>query len=618
MAQEPNSVETPGTSGLPPPPPPMPVGAAAPLKQGDTLGGRFVVDEALGSTPVGGAWQAVDQKSGRRIVLLVLDPALLEDRERTERVRAAVKASTSLAHKNVASTFGMGKQGEWRYVAREFVDGSTLSVLLEKKAEAGKRFSLKGAYNLVAHVCNALEAAREATAHGLLRPSCVHVNRQGRVKVTDFGLGHLREEIIRSASRQPDWDRPFLSAEPDPARSDLRALGLLVVTLLTGRPAVPEAELSEVLMGMPEGLVDVVAGALDPSRPGAVDSPRAFKAALQAATAGARSDADSAAPEVVAPPPPSPDEVISSAAPPAPRGPASAPGAAPAADDVPDDGTLQRWLVSKEGTDFGPFTHKEVVAQLFAEEIHAETELYDIETDRRLTLSEFAPFEDDLVAWIHEKAKREKVRAEAAARARAKRRNRLLLTFVGGPILAIAAGVGGWVWYQSTLPTPVKAYLPQLLTRIDGTLPAVTLPEEAPETLAEKQARQKAEADARATKRAQAEARKMAEEARLASKSELSVGAGTGKGFDDGAFNRLINKRSGRLTTCLEAEARRDPSLSQVTVNMTVIPRGDVINVSLSGGSSRGNSCVRSALAGLKVPPFDGTNRKVALPFQVR
>lgn len=616
-------LETPGTPDLQPSPPPMPEGKATPLKQGDTLGGRFVVDETLGSTPVGSAWQAVDQKSGRRIVLHILDPALLTDRARTEQVRAAVKKATSLAHKNIAGTFGMGKQGDWRYVAREFVDGRTLAGLLEKKAEAGKRFSLKGAYNLVAHVCNALQAAHEHLPHGLLRPSCIHVNRQGRVKIAELGLGDLRAAVIPHASRQPDWDRAFLNAEPDPARSDLRALGLLVLTLLTGRPAVADAELSEVLMGMPDGLIDVVAGALDPAHHAAVDSPRAFKAALQAATAGARAEADSSAPEVAPPPPPSPADVMSSAppppaGPPAARGLPTVPGAAPAADDVPDDGTLQRWLVRKDDTDFGPFTHKEVVDQLFAEEIDAETELYDIETDRRLTFSEFSAFEDDLVAWIHEKAKREKARAEAAAKAKARRRNRLLLTFVGGPLLAIAAGVGGWLWYQSTLPKPERAYLPQLVTRINGTLPAVTLPEEAPETLAEKQARKKAAADARATRAAQAEARKVAREAKLAAQSELSVGAGTGKKFDSGAFNRLISKRSGRLTKCLENEARRDPNLRSVTVKMTIIPRGDVINVSLKGGSSRGNACVRSALSGLKVSAFDGTNRKVSLPFQVR
>lgn len=609
-------MEMPGTPSLPPPPPPVPESAPVALKQGDTLGGRFVVDESLGNTPAGAIWRAVDEKSGRRIVLLLLEPAMLGDRAATETVRAAVKKATGLAHKNIASTFGMGKQSDRRYLAQEFVDGRSLAALLDKKAEAGKRFSVKGAYNLVAHVCNALQAARDTMPHGTLRPSCIHVNRQGRVKVAEFGLSALRGAIARTPSRLGPWDRPFFLGDAVDAQADMRALGLLVMSLLTGRPAVPDADLSEVLMGLPEGLVDLVKGALDPSSPGAVDSPKAFKAALQAATAEARASTSDEGAEVIAPPPPSPDEVAPAPPPPAVR--AAPPGAAPASDDVLDDGTLQRWLVRRDDIDYGPFSHKEVVEQLFDEEITAESELYDIETDRRLTLSEFPSFETDLVAWIHEKAKREKIRAEEAAKAKAKRRNRLLAIFVGGPLLAIGIGVGAWLWYQSTLPTPTRAYVPQLLTRIEGTLPVVKLPEEAPETLAEKEARKKAEADARATARARKEARQIARERKLAASNELSMGAGTGKGFNDAAFNRAISKRSGRLTKCLEAEARRDPALRSVVVKMTVIPRGDVINVSLSNGTSRGTSCVRSALGGLKVPAFDGTNKKVSLPFQVR
>ena len=614
-------MEMPGTPSLPPPPPPVPESGAPALKQGDTLGGRFVIDEALGSTPTGAAWRAVDEKSGRRIVLLLLDAAALSDRTITDQLRASVKQATGLAHKNIAGVFGMGKQSDRRYVAQEFVDGRSLATLLETKAEAGKRFSIKGAYNLVAHVCNALQAAREVLPHGTLRPSCVHVNRQGRVKVAEFGLAGLRPVITRNVTRLGPWDRPFFQtseADADPAHADQRALGLLVLTLLTGRPAVPEADLSEVLMGMPAGLVDVVRGALDPTHPGAVATPKAFKLALQAATAESRASSDDDASEVVAPPPPAAEDPPPAPPPPI-RSSASAPGAAPAAQDVPDDGTLQRWLVRREEIDYGPFSHDEVVAQLFDEEINAESELYDIETDRRLTLSEFTAFEDDLVSWIHEKAKREKVRAEAAAKAKAKRRNRMLAIFVGGPLLAIGVGVGGWIWYQSTLPKATRAYVPQLLSRIEGTLPVVKLPEEAPETLAEKQERQQVASDARATKRAQAEQRKRKREDKLAAAgSELSLGKGTGKGFDSNAFNRLIAKRSGKLTKCLEAEARRDPSLRSVTVKMTVIPRGDVIKVGLKNGSSRGASCVRSALSGLKVPAFDGTNKKVALPFQVR
>ena len=69
----------------------------------------------------------------------------------------------------------------------------------------------------------------------------------------------------------------------------------------------------------------------------------------------------------------------------------------------PDDGTAQRWLVERDGVDFGPYSSKQIVDQLFKEEIGSEAVLFDIETDRRLPMSEFDVFSETIVAWIHEK-----------------------------------------------------------------------------------------------------------------------------------------------------------------------------------------------------------------------
>lgn len=594
-------------SAVPPPPPDLPAPEA--LKRGDTLGGRFVVDERLGEDGMGTAWQAVDERSGKRIVLLVFDAAIAADRETTEHLREAVKTATALNHKNIVGTFGLGKEGNRRYLAREFVDGRPLTVLLERKAEVGKRFGLKGAYNVVAHVCHALIGAGDL-GHGTLRPSSVFVQRTGRVRVTGFGLAHLRSPLAAHPQRLDAWDRPFVGDPALPvAEADMRALGLLLLTLLAGRP-VSDGTLAELRESLAPGLAEVLERCLDRQRPDRIATPQDLKVVLQPIAAAAKDAGDESleALGAEAPPPPPP-----------PPGAPAAPKLAADADEGPqDDGTLQRWLVTKGGTDFGPFNRKEVRAQLFAEEINSETVVCDIETDRRLSLGEFTAFEEDLRAWAHEKAEREKKRAEAEAKARARRRNRILFVFVGLPLLAAGTAVGAWFWYQSTLPTPKKAHLAQLVTPMQGALPAIPLPEELPETVEEKKARVKATDDAAATKRAQEEARQIAHEARLAEKSELQLGSGTGAAFDRGEFDRALQKRTASLVKCLEDEARRDPELRSVEVKVTIIPSGELINTQLVGGSARGTSCVRQALGGLRVPAFDGTNHKVTLPFQIR
>ena len=77
-----------------------------------------------------------------------------------ERLTREVQVASQLDHKNIATTYGLfGAQvgtDPVAYLACEFVDGQTLREMLEKKRASGRAFSLKGAYNVIAHLCNAL------------------------------------------------------------------------------------------------------------------------------------------------------------------------------------------------------------------------------------------------------------------------------------------------------------------------------------------------------------------------------------------------------------------------------------------------------------------------------
>ncbi len=602
--------------------------SGARLKQGDTVGGRFVIDERIRDGVLGTTYRAVDEKSGKRIAILLLDPAVAGDREATDAVRAAVKQATGLAHKNLVSVFGMGKDGQRRYLAREYVDGQTLAELLEKKAAAGKRFTLKGAYNLIAHVCNALDAAQGTLTHGTLRPSAVLINRTGRVKLADLGLGQLRGALVAKRDALDPWDQACVQRlEGD----DLFALGAMLFGLLAGRPpAVGEGTLpADVQQATPTAVVDIVAQLLDLDAADRFADPLAVKAALQAAVREAEGAAAPAAeagaqlhagaslevldPSGLSAEPTSTHEPRPAARPKTDGGfvipELGTPG------QVDDDGTVQRWLIARDGTDYGPYTRKAVVEQLFKEEINAEATLYDIETDRRAALAEFPVFDQALVDWIHEKADREKKRAEATAAAAARRRNRVLGGIVALVLLGAGGGAGGWFWYRSTLPEPVAARLPRLVSTLSEALPAITLPEELPETEAEVRERREKAAAKQSAARSRYEAAKVAREAKLAASSELTMGAGDGSRFDRPAFDRAMGGRQAALMRCLQDEVRRDPSLTGVKVRITVIPRGELINVQLDGGTPRGQTCVRGALSGLRVPSFDGTNVKVSLPF---
>ena len=135
---------------------------------------------------------------------------------------------------------------------------------------------------------------------------------------------------------------------------------------------------------------------------------------------------------------------------------------------------------------------------------------------------------------------------------------------------------------------------------------------------AEVEDRQRAKSSSTASNRARDEARRVANEERLASASELDASAGTtGRSFDANAMNAAVANRNPQIVRCLQEEIRRDPARRSFEVKATILPRGDIINVRMEGATGAGSSCIRSALAGLKVPAFDGTNQALSLPFNI-
>lgn len=647
-----------------------------PLQQGAVVGNRFVIDERVAVDVHGTLYRAVDEKTGKTIAILMMDPAVVGERAITDKVRASVKTATEIRHKNLLGVFGMGKEGQHRYVARDFVDGQTLADLLDKKASAGKQFTLKGAYNLIAHVCNALQYGRAQMAHGTLRPSVVLINRLGRVKLADFGFAELRPAFVQNRARLNRWDQPCFADAEGAVFDDLHGLGIILYELLVGAPPSDDAA-ADARTRLPETLVPVVTRCLI-GAPDRFGDPNDLKAelarAIENTAANARSgvsppptpdgqdaeddgadeevpgdDGDGEEPEA-RPAAPSAEAAPSAAAdagrPPAPaatggigkagadksrarkdkgKGKSKDGGKGKGGFVIPDlgpagggedDGTTQRWLMERDGIDYGPFTGKQIVEKLFKEEIDASTVVFDIETDRRLPLNEIDLFEETLLAWVHEKDKRQKQRAEEAEAAAARRRTRIVLGTILFLLVTVGGGFGGWFFYQSTLPTPSKANLAGMVAVMKTGLPSVSLPEELPETAAEIRERRDKERKERLARASAAERARILREEKLAASSSLNAeGGGTGK-FDRAAFDKVVAGRQGQMVRCLQNEVRRNPKLKSLTVEITVIPNGQLINVKMPGASGRGQGCVRKALRGLTVPGFAGTNVKVKLPFQ--
>jgi len=241
------------------PPAPRPAasspGSAPPLAEllGQTLS-HYHVGPILAVGQTGVVFHARDTKADLPVALKVLLPRLANDETRRGRFVRAMKTVLPLRHDNLIKVHGAGKKGAYCWIAMEYVEGESLTQMVQRAGVAGM-LDWRPALRVAVHVARALEYAHaRQIIHRNVTPMNVLVRGRDRVaKLGDLMLAKALEGVLAVQVTEPGdllGDLNYLSPErtfPSAAideRSDLFSLGSLVYALLTGRP--PFADLSPI------------------------------------------------------------------------------------------------------------------------------------------------------------------------------------------------------------------------------------------------------------------------------------------------------------------------------------------------------------------------------------
>ncbi|MCD6496978.1 MAG: serine/threonine protein kinase [Deltaproteobacteria bacterium] len=259
---------------------------AADLDPGIIVGGNFRIERLLGSGGLGALYRAHDGQADEPVALRIL-PENLSDQQAVAALQAALETFAPIEHKNLVGLRGMGHHANLTFLVQEYVDGQPLGRLLEKKRRAGKTFSMKGAFNVVAHVSNGLTALHSVGVHGALNPNNILVTKSGRIKVADGGLavalGALPEGTLSVAGTGDAYLAPEMHNQPpvvDP-RTDVYALGLVASALLTGQaPGENQKPPSALRPELPKQIDQVIGMATAMAIPDRYMTPMDFKEAL--------------------------------------------------------------------------------------------------------------------------------------------------------------------------------------------------------------------------------------------------------------------------------------------------------------------------------------------------
>ena len=215
--------------------------------------GPYEIVAALGAGGMGEVYRARDARLGRDVALKVLPGELAANPDRLRRFAQEARAASAISHPNLLTVFDIGEQDGVRYLVTELLEGETLRARLERGP-----LSVHKALELTAQWTRGLAAAHErGIVHRDLKPENLFLTRDGHAKILDFGLATVAAATlpddatqIGGFAGQPLAPRSepglifgtvaYMSPEqvrgrPADARSDLFALGVILVEMVTGR-----------------------------------------------------------------------------------------------------------------------------------------------------------------------------------------------------------------------------------------------------------------------------------------------------------------------------------------------------------------------------------------------
>jgi serine/threonine protein kinase len=153
------------------------------------LGGDYIVERALGQSPLGSAFLARSPVSGRPVVIKVLADQLAADEVQRGRFLRAAELGMRLAHPNVTRVFKAGVE-EGPYAVMEHISGETLANRLER----GERLSADEALTLATHLAAGLAHAHASgVVHGGLDAASIVLGDDGVARICDFGFARLSD-----------------------------------------------------------------------------------------------------------------------------------------------------------------------------------------------------------------------------------------------------------------------------------------------------------------------------------------------------------------------------------------------------------------------------------------
>ena len=231
-------------------------------EEGKLYGDRYRLVKRIATGGMGEVWQAQDEVILRQVAIKILKQQYMGDPDFVERFRTEAKHAAMINHDGIANVYDYGEDDGSAYLVMELVPGESLSSILERE----KTLPEQQVISIIAQTALALDAAhREGLVHRDIKPGNLLIAPDGQVKITDFGIARVANQVSLTQTGQVMGTVQYLAPEqatgkPASALGDIYSLGIVAYEALAGkRPfkgetqmAIAMAQINETPPPLPE------------------------------------------------------------------------------------------------------------------------------------------------------------------------------------------------------------------------------------------------------------------------------------------------------------------------------------------------------------------------------